>query len=206
MKTINSMIDLPTFKVAFIGPCSSGKTSIINRLQSGTFSSRSEPTLAPSFIPHEMVSSSGGVILHIWDTAGQERYRSVIPMYCRGAAALVLVFDITSAESFRECGEWVQRFVQTDTNDAKIVCFVANKTDLHPEISLDTAEEFATSIHAEFFATSAKTGEQIDVLFQTIADAVAEAATPIIRRTLDISAGNKSDGGDNRGKKSTGCC
>lgn len=64
------MNDVPTFKVAFIGPCSSGKTSIINRLQIGTFSSRSDPTVGAGFITHEMSSPSGQVTLHIWDTAG----------------------------------------------------------------------------------------------------------------------------------------
>merc|ERR1719473_967517 len=32
----------------------------------------------------------------IWDTAGQEKYRSLAPMYYRGAAAAIIVYDITS--------------------------------------------------------------------------------------------------------------
>ena len=38
----------------------------------------------------------------IWDTAGQEKYHSLAPMYYRGAAAAVLVFDISKRASFRE--------------------------------------------------------------------------------------------------------
>jgi Ras-related protein Rab-5C len=200
------MADIPTFKVAFIGPCSSGKTSIINRLHSGTFSARSDPTVGAGFITHEMSSRSGQVILHIWDTAGQERYRSVIPMYCRGAAALVLVFDLASSDSFRECGDWLGRFVQIDTRETKILCLVANKTDLEPATSLDDVKEFAATIHAEFFATSAKTGEQIDILFQTIADAVAEVVTQILHTTVNLSGQRRSGSRDNSGEKSKQCC
>lgn len=43
----------------------------------------------------------------IWDTAGQERYRSLAPMYYRGAAAAVIVYDVTSKESFEGARSWV---------------------------------------------------------------------------------------------------
>jgi GTPase SAR1 family protein len=34
------------------------------------------------------------------DTAGQERYHSLAPMYYRGAAAAIVVYDVTHAASF----------------------------------------------------------------------------------------------------------
>jgi len=37
----------------------------------------------------------------IWDTAGQERYHSLAPMYYRGAAAAIVVYDISSVVSFQ---------------------------------------------------------------------------------------------------------
>lgn len=36
------------------------------------------------------------VKFEIWDTAGQERYHSLAPMYYRGAAAAIIVFDVTN--------------------------------------------------------------------------------------------------------------
>ena len=44
----------------------------------------------------------------IWDTAGQERYRSLAPMYYRGAAAAVVVYDITNPDSFAGAKSWVK--------------------------------------------------------------------------------------------------
>lgn len=39
------------------------------------------------------------VKFEIWDTAGQERYHSLAPMYYRGAAAAIVVYDITNPVS-----------------------------------------------------------------------------------------------------------
>jgi Ras-related protein Rab-5C len=44
----------------------------------------------------------------LWDTAGQERYRSLAPIYYRGAAAAIVVFDLTSRESFDTAVGWVE--------------------------------------------------------------------------------------------------
>ena len=41
------------------------------------------------------LDASTSVKFEIWDTAGQERYHSLAPMYYRGAAAAIIVFDIT---------------------------------------------------------------------------------------------------------------
>jgi len=44
----------------------------------------------------------------IRDTAGQERYHSLAPMYYRGAAAAIIVYDITSTDSFNRAKAWVR--------------------------------------------------------------------------------------------------
>lgn len=41
------------------------------------------------------------VKLQLWDTAGTERFRSVSRSYYRGAAGAILVYDISSADTFR---------------------------------------------------------------------------------------------------------
>jgi GTPase SAR1 family protein len=48
------------------------------------------------------------VKFEIWDTAGQERYRSLAPMYYRGAAAAIVVYDITNPDSFTGAKSWVK--------------------------------------------------------------------------------------------------
>ena len=41
------------------------------------------------------------------DTAGQERYASLAPLYYRGAAAAIIVYDVTSKSSFAKAKHWI---------------------------------------------------------------------------------------------------
>jgi Ras-related protein Rab-5C len=162
--------DNTAYKIAFIGPCGSGKTSIINRFHEKEFSQRADPTVGASFVTHDVATPQGVISLNIWDTAGQERYKSLVPMYCRSAVALIVVYDVTGKESFEESKQWCEKFRTPDGPGAQGVYYVGNKTDLqYDEADLDGARDYAASVGAAFFETSAKTGEGIDALFQAIA-------------------------------------
>lgn len=41
-------------------------------------------------------------------SAGQEQYHSLIPLYFRKAAAVIIVFDITRAQTFEDAKKWVK--------------------------------------------------------------------------------------------------
>ncbi len=65
----------------------------------------------------------------IWDTAGQERYRAITSAYYRGAVGALLVYDTTSAQSFKNMAEWLRQLKQfADSNI--VILLVGNKTDL----------------------------------------------------------------------------
>uniref|UniRef100_A0A453STV8 Uncharacterized protein n=1 Tax=Aegilops tauschii subsp. strangulata TaxID=200361 RepID=A0A453STV8_AEGTS len=85
-----------------LGDLGAGKTSIVVRFAKGLYYECQESTIGAAFFSQALpVSGAGGgedatVRFDIWDTAGQERYHSLAPMYYRGAAAAVVVYDITS--------------------------------------------------------------------------------------------------------------
>jgi Ras-related protein Rab-5C len=58
-----------------------------------------EPTIGAAFFTQILSLTEATVKFDIWDTAGQERYHSLAPMYYRGAAAAVIVYDISSMVS-----------------------------------------------------------------------------------------------------------
>ncbi|ORX92430.1 hypothetical protein K493DRAFT_146765, partial [Basidiobolus meristosporus CBS 931.73] len=85
-----------------------GKTSLVVRYVQKMFSPNCPSTIGASFMTTKLVVDNCKVRLQIWDTAGQERFRSMAPMYYRGANAAIIVYDITNRKSFDEIGTWLQ--------------------------------------------------------------------------------------------------
>jgi small GTP-binding protein len=70
-----------------------------------------------AFLTQTVALDDATVKFEIWDTAGQERYRSLAPMYYRGAAAAIIVYDITNPDSFAGAKSWVKELQRRgDTN------------------------------------------------------------------------------------------
>lgn len=61
---------------------------------------KQESTIGAAFFTQTVAVEGRSVKFEIWDTAGQERYHSLAPMYYRGAAAAIVVYDMTNPVSF----------------------------------------------------------------------------------------------------------
>ncbi|KAB5514277.1 hypothetical protein DKX38_028183 [Salix brachista] len=83
-----------------LGDMGTGKTSLVLRFVKGQFLEYQESTIGAAFFTQVLSLNEATIKFDIWDTAGQERYHSLAPMYYRGAAAAVVVYDITSMVDF----------------------------------------------------------------------------------------------------------
>lgn len=164
-------------KIALLGPSSAGKTSIMIRFSNSTFSEDEEPTVGAAFASKDLTVSGKIITLNIWDTAGQERFKSLVPKYARGASAIIVVFDVTKPESYTQARNLVET-ERTEYGDDVCWFFVGNKIDCSIEVDLSSAAEFARSQNIKFFRTSAKTGDNVDTLFQCVAEEVEMRSHP----------------------------
>ena len=98
-------------KLVLLGESSVGKSSIVLRMVRHEWTDNQYPTIGASFFKLT-VPGDQPVHLDIWDTAGQERYRSLASMYSRGASAAIVVYDITSTESFERAKFWIRELLQ----------------------------------------------------------------------------------------------
>ena len=103
---------------------SAGKSSLVLRFVKGQFHEHQESTIGAAFLTQTVCAEDRTIKFEIWDTAGQERYHSLAPMYYRGAAAAIIVYDIQSQSSFARAKSWV-RELQKQGNAALIMALAA---------------------------------------------------------------------------------
>nr|CAB3462718.1 unnamed protein product [Digitaria exilis] len=101
-----------------LGDVGTGKSSLVLRFVKGQFVEFQESTIGAAFFSQTLAVNDETVKFEIWDTAGQERYHSLAPMYYRGAAAAIVVYDITNAEAKAYAQENGLFFMETSAKTA----------------------------------------------------------------------------------------
>ncbi|XP_073297538.1 ras-related protein RABF1-like isoform X2 [Primulina huaijiensis] len=158
-------------KLVLLGDSGVGKSCIVLRFVRGQFDPTSKVTVGASFLSQTIaLQDSTTVKFEIWDTAGQERYAALAPLYYRGAAVAVVVYDITSPESFTKAQYWVKE-LQKHGNPDIVMALVGNKVDLleKREVPVLDGNDYAEKNGMFFIETSAKTADNINQLFEEIA-------------------------------------
>ena len=199
---------VPEFKVILIGDSGVGKTSLITRATQDVFDAEcTTNTIGFSFQKmFKEVPGHGQLNLFVWDTAGQEMYRSMIKMYYRGIAVALIVYDVSDKDTFKVIDEWLkdvrekqqQRNFKEDAEDVVIYYVIGNKCDLDEddqrEVSYEEGFQWVEEVKEEaddyiditFMEVSAKTGINIDKLFDDISLKLAK------RHFKQIAAGKQN--------------
>jgi len=159
------------FKLVLLGDAAVGKSSLVERFCKNEFLEFQAPTIGAAFLTQQVQLDDHIVKFEIWDTAGQERYRSLAPMYYRGAAAALVVYDITAQESFQGAKTWIDE-LQRQGNADIVIGLAGNKNDKEDkrEVPLEEARSYAHESGCIFFETSAKTGTNVQDIFKQIAE------------------------------------
>ena len=162
--------DVRNCKVVLLGESGVGKTSIISRFINDTFEEGLVTTTGASYAGKDMVFKdyqNQVIRFEIWDTAGQEKYRALAQIFYKDAAIAILIYDITSEESFEEIQKyWYTQLKESASKDI-VIGLAANKCDLidDEKVSEERAREFAKEIGAVFKLTSACKSIGIEELF-----------------------------------------
>jgi GTPase SAR1 family protein len=119
----------PEFKIVFVGDSSVGKTSLILWYCNRTFA---DDRVCVPFAGRQDAARA----------RGQERYRSLVPMYSRGAVVAVIAFDVSSRETFDDVEMWIAEVRNNVSQTCRIV-IAGNKCDRqYDRLSRDEIERW----------------------------------------------------------------
>merc|ERR1711934_757479 len=98
-----------------------------------------EPTIGAAFLTQTITLDDYTVKFEIWDTAGQERYRSLAPMYYRGAHSAIVVYDITAPDSMDRARDYIKE-VKKQGSPNVVIMLTGNKIDMEAQRKVTTKE------------------------------------------------------------------
>ncbi len=161
------------FKYIIIGQQAVGKSNLLLRYINGEFRNEYQTTIGVEFGSKSLFIKDKVYRIQIWDTAGQENYKSITRAYYKNSACAIIVYDISNRESFENVSSWIE---DCKNQCAKTVymTLVGNKSDLEEMrvVSKEEGQELAEKYGINFYETSAKTGENVEELFNNSAEEI----------------------------------
>mmetsp|Transcript_361 Transcript_361/g.627 ORF Transcript_361/g.627 Transcript_361/m.627 type:complete len:208 (-) Transcript_361:533-1156(-) len=198
------------FKLVVIGDTGVGKSCILLRFADDTFTENYISTVGVDFRFRTVKLDKKTVKLQIWDTAGQERFRTITSAYYRGADGIILVYDVTSEESFNHVNDWYTE-VNRYASESSCKLLVGNKIDKADKIvPTEKAQAFADQLGMPFIETSAINSTNVEEAFMKITKDLIEKGVDNSSASRDMSTGSRTPSSvlrsNSNREKGKGCC
>lgn len=189
-------------KFLALGDSGVGKTSFLYQYTNGQFSEKFTSTVGIDFrekrITYRTSLADGStgrsqrVHLQLWDTAGQERYRSLTTAFFRDAMGFLLVFDLTSEQSFISLRNWISQLETHAYTEKPDIVLCGNKADLDGcKVSEEDIKAFAESNGMTYFLTSAATGQNVSKAIESLLHKVMNRIEASVDKQNLFSSKNK---------------
>lgn len=156
-------------KLVLLGEAGVGKTSLIYRFIEQRFSTDFKSTLGVNLLKRVVDIDGNDVTCSIWDLGGQEAYKKLRKLYLDGASGALVVYDVTSLESFEKLNDWLSSFREIRGDQPALL--IGNKIDLEKrrKVTTEDAQAYADeNNYIEFIEASAKTGENVETAFKNL--------------------------------------
>ena len=157
-------------KILTLGATQVGKTSIVLRYSEDKFNYNKIATIGIDFKIKIIKKGNERIKVSIYDTAGQERFQNIVKHYYKGANGVLLIYDITKRDTFKNLDFWIKDLEDNSDIDNLFIYLIGNKNDMEDkrEVSWVEASNYAKEKKLPYIEVSAKTGNNIQKLFDEV--------------------------------------
>ncbi|KAG0253064.1 Ras- protein Rab-2A [Mortierella polycephala] len=166
-----------------VGDSAVGKTALLRQFILGDFPDNVTATRGVLADSRPISVLGKNLCLRLWDTGGHEKFRAITRQYYRGAAGILLVYDVTNRKSFNNLVDWLEDIRRHAGANATIM-LVGNKRDLEDKrtVRYDEGEAFAREHRLLFIEASAKDIDDVeDVFVNTTIEICQKIDTGLLR-------------------------
>ena len=197
------MYEDTVYKVLLLGDSSVGKTCFLLRYCDRTFQEAHLSTIGLDYRLKTMtLKNNKNIKLQIWDTAGQDRFRALTKNYYKGANGIILIYDISTTQTFENVKVWINQ-IKEEANANVIIYLVGNKIDLPTDkrtVSEEEGQKLANEYKFLFKEASAKEGINVNEIFQELVEKIDAEAKP------EVSNAEKKNQLYQAKEKKKNCC
>lgn len=155
-------------KVILLGKFGVGKTSLIKKWVYQKFSEEYLTTIGVKVDKKQINIHGLTLTMLIWDIAGPTPNQKIPQSYMMGSHGVLLVFDLSRPSSYEDLQDEIAAV--RDYLPEVPIQPVGNKVDLLAKSSIRDVEESLPLENVIY--TSAKTGENVNVAFQSLGEAI----------------------------------
>ena len=204
-------------KYITIGSPNVGKSQIVQRFIKNNFNPKYEVTIGVEFGEKNIEIEDKILRIQIWDTCGQEQFKSITRAYYKNCVCAIIVYDITSRDSFNEVKNWIDDCINYSPKTV-LMALIGNKCDLKDNriISTEEGQELADKYGILFYETSALDGTNIKEIFKETGEQIYKNIKEGYYNLDDLECGIKSSSIDidsssvkihkGKGKNKKKCC
>ncbi|KAF9091233.1 Ras GTPase [Mortierella sp. AD031] len=200
------------YKLVVVGGGGVGKSALTIQFIQSHFVDEYDPTIEDSY-RKQCVIDEEVALLDVLDTAGQEEYSAMREQYMRTGEGFLLVYSITSRNSFEEISTFYQQILRVKDKDFFPIILVANKCDLEHERQVSTHEgrELARQFNSRLIESSAKQRINVDEAFYNLVREIRRFNKETHNQPQSGAYGGYAQQGQGYGnqmddKEDKGCC